>query len=1546
MTIQTAIILEADNSGLVGKVRISRQELERLTDTVRKSGGESARSARDVDRLGDEIQRTGRKSERATGQIGKLRGILTTLGAALAAREIVSAGNAFIGYENALRSVTGTAEGAASGLAFVRGEADRLGLPIRQLTSGYTQLTAAAQGTVLQGEAVRDIFSAIAEQGRVLNLSAQDVDGALRAVVQIISKGKVQAEELRGQLGERLPTAVRALAAGLGVTTAELNKMLEQGEVLADEAIPALARELRKTSEAGVDLAANSPAAEFARMRNELTELANDVAQGGALSGLSFAAKGATAAISELRENLDVAGAVMAGIAGNVLFQLTRGLVGAATAATALRTALAFLGGPVGILVAVASGIAAFGLSSRTSRAEVKDLADEVDRLTGNLAGLQERKLLDARAVLSAELGGLAFASDFGRDTDPNLSNILDEQLADRASLLRQKIAQLDKALEDLKRAATPVSGDNLDADRLEKIADAMDRLDRVFVQATRDTDPLTSAAAEYGRQMRELEDLLRQFPELTDRVRIVQRALTGAYQETARAIGEANPELDEYAELLESLTSGTVDGVAEAMLRINIALEEMTASGRENTAVFQQLLELYERLGTVGGGEGGDPAVFATGSQFGDDLLGVTGELVTNLAQGQNGFAALGRAAQQAGAFIRAEFEETNETLADVGTAVQAIGIGLSAGQQGGSAGLNALSAGISTFAQTGNIYAAAAAAVIGAFTTPGSNRPGVTLRGGVNQTQYNTGSGGRGLDSLGVNTALGSLTLDRENDVGLTELAASITRFDAAVAQILGDDLANAATEALARVTSTFQGNDVNARQILEDRFATILSVVDAEIVAAVERFGGTLEDQIGTLGAALEIQDAVGRRADIFSGDLSTADALTVISELANAGETLGATYQRLEQSTTDYRFALELLGQRAGTAAADLVIAGDAVAEALGGAQRAGALFGQIFDSFFTDQDRLNAQLAIARERSGALLQAAGLGSNTTADEFVAAFNEAIASGASPEAVAALVEAGAALGVVIDLENDLAEARGEGAAAAQDAIDRQRDLTESLRGVASMLERRTLSQFQVETRNLAREFEQAVDAARAYGASQEQITAIQRAFALEFNALTSARRADAEGLVSALFGTDSEAASAAQQAELARIQRIDQASQQRYQAELRAIARVRSALDDLLLDESLTTLTPAQRLAEAQRQFDDLVGRARRGDVDAIAGLGQAGNSLLDQARGFYASSDPYNAIFGSVTGILSEFAGLNPNAPGQTPISTEVAALIAAQEQRNAERDQRDRQALAAELVTALADLAGATGESVFALATELGADLRDLTTALGVDLTDATAATTLELAAIAASLGVELTDLAEGVGFALGDLANSQSLLNDALELAIAELPPEFRDRLAPLLRDLENATTEAGQAEALAALESATSELPVELANALAPFLDGVDPIGDPALDALGALSETEEKALDQLRHIAAALGADVIDSPVPKPDPLGRGRKKPEGEETVTLPSLALSAQETVERLDRLIDQFKAREGGNVLQAIADNTRDTANAVGGGIKLPGRVL
>ena len=118
--------------------------------------------------------------------------------------------------------------------------AKSLGLEIGVLAKAYSRFLAASMGTALEGARTQKIFTQVAKAAAALKLEATDVEGIMRALEQMMSKGTVQAEELRGQLGDRLPGAFRFAAEAMGVTTRELNKMLKAGEVMAVELLPKL----------------------------------------------------------------------------------------------------------------------------------------------------------------------------------------------------------------------------------------------------------------------------------------------------------------------------------------------------------------------------------------------------------------------------------------------------------------------------------------------------------------------------------------------------------------------------------------------------------------------------------------------------------------------------------------------------------------------------------------------------------------------------------------------------------------------------------------------------------------------------------------------------------------------------------------------------------------------------------------------------------------------------------------------------------------------------------------------------------------------------------------------------------------------------------------------------------------------------------------------------------------------------------------------------------------------------------------------------------
>jgi tape measure domain-containing protein len=131
----------------------------------------------------------------------------------------------------ALKGVTTSSEEYQQGLGFIQESTERFAIPQEVLTRQFTKLQASVQGAGGNLDDTKTAFNGIVAAVRATGGSLNDVDAALTATAQVFSKGKVSAEELRQQIGERLPGAFTLFAESMGLTPAELDKALEQGKV-------------------------------------------------------------------------------------------------------------------------------------------------------------------------------------------------------------------------------------------------------------------------------------------------------------------------------------------------------------------------------------------------------------------------------------------------------------------------------------------------------------------------------------------------------------------------------------------------------------------------------------------------------------------------------------------------------------------------------------------------------------------------------------------------------------------------------------------------------------------------------------------------------------------------------------------------------------------------------------------------------------------------------------------------------------------------------------------------------------------------------------------------------------------------------------------------------------------------------------------------------------------------------------------------------------------------------------------------------------------
>lgn len=110
-------------------------------------------------------------------------------------------------------------------------------LPIADATRQFTRLQASVVGAGFNTATTAKAFQAIGAAIIATGGSAEDLNGALTAVSQVFSKGKVSAEELRGQIGERLPGAFTIFAQAIDKTPQQLDKMLQDGKVTLNDFI-------------------------------------------------------------------------------------------------------------------------------------------------------------------------------------------------------------------------------------------------------------------------------------------------------------------------------------------------------------------------------------------------------------------------------------------------------------------------------------------------------------------------------------------------------------------------------------------------------------------------------------------------------------------------------------------------------------------------------------------------------------------------------------------------------------------------------------------------------------------------------------------------------------------------------------------------------------------------------------------------------------------------------------------------------------------------------------------------------------------------------------------------------------------------------------------------------------------------------------------------------------------------------------------------------------------------------------------------------------
>ena len=313
---------------------------------------------KDIDRSAGDHQRNVGNYQSALNGMGSGFGGMMSRAGSIAGGIIMADGARMLGdiaaqsYETiqqlnavnyAMKEVFQTEEEVGYQKEFLSSAAEKYGLEIISLTDSYTKFSAAAKNTSLEGEKAKEVFEAFAGAGAKLGLPAQQIEGVYTALEQMVSKGNIQAEELRGQLGERLPGAMKIFADAMGVSTSELDDMLKKGQVVAGDVLPKVAEELKKVYGLDTIDKIDTLAGAQNRLKNQWTEFLDtlstnkdfinaiadvlEIAKGLLEEFLDLAINGGADGVSimgELKDVFEAVGDVINALTGN-LFENGKG---------------------------------------------------------------------------------------------------------------------------------------------------------------------------------------------------------------------------------------------------------------------------------------------------------------------------------------------------------------------------------------------------------------------------------------------------------------------------------------------------------------------------------------------------------------------------------------------------------------------------------------------------------------------------------------------------------------------------------------------------------------------------------------------------------------------------------------------------------------------------------------------------------------------------------------------------------------------------------------------------------------------------------------------------------------------------------------------------------------------------------------------------------------------------------------------------------------------------------------------------------------------
>jgi tape measure domain-containing protein len=223
-----------------------------------------------------------------TFQIGSaLRSLLGSLTIAELGRNFFEATNKVLQFKAQMGILSKTTGFADLQLQYIRETANRFGVSLESTMEGFGKVSIAANKAGMTVMQTRHVFEGFSSAMTVLGTSVAGQGDVWLALQQVMNKGYLSAEELNQQLNEKLPGAMAyatEYAEKMGTT---LEKGLKEKALDASGVLEHIATRMKQDFGPAMADALMRPAAQFTILKNNITELFQEIGEGKAASGIA-----------------------------------------------------------------------------------------------------------------------------------------------------------------------------------------------------------------------------------------------------------------------------------------------------------------------------------------------------------------------------------------------------------------------------------------------------------------------------------------------------------------------------------------------------------------------------------------------------------------------------------------------------------------------------------------------------------------------------------------------------------------------------------------------------------------------------------------------------------------------------------------------------------------------------------------------------------------------------------------------------------------------------------------------------------------------------------------------------------------------------------------------------------------------------------------------------------------------------------------------------------------------------------------------------------